>query len=99
MEGSVGAGTNSDVAILLLVGLPFDFDFSVDDLEEALSLSGYNERFPDNRLHQQSFLVIGLVSPKSLCITKNRGRHCTPNLGPQTLPRLPSEVRRQPKHW
>ena len=99
MEGSVGAGTNSDVAILLLVGLPFDFDFSVDDLEEALSLSDYNDRFQDIRLHQQSLLLICLVSPKTLCFTKNRGWHCMPYLGPQTLPRLLSKVRRQPKHW
>ena len=97
MEGLVGTGTDSDAVFLLLVGLPFDY--SVDNREEVLSLSDYNDIFLDIRLHQQSFLVIGLVSPKSLCFTKNRGRHCTPNLGPQTLPRLPSEVRRQPKHW
>ena len=37
MEGLVGTGTDSDLVFLLLVGLPFDF--SVDDCEEALSLS------------------------------------------------------------
>ena len=97
MEGLAGTGTDSDLVFLLLVGLPFDF--SVDDCEEALSLSDYNDRFQDIRLHQQSLLLICLVSPKTLCFTQNRGRHCMPYLGPQTLPRLLSKVRRQPKHW
>ena len=70
MEGLVGTGTDSDLVFLLLVGLPFDF--SVDDREEALSLSDYNDRFQDIRLHQQSLLLICLVSPKTLCFTKNR---------------------------